>query len=279
MKIGFVIAMAQVEPSPDAPANLEKARAIADKAAAREADLLVAPEMFMGLPAPERPPARIAAEHGGAFAEGLAAVARQSGIAVAAGCWEEGPRTGRAYNVARIFSREGKEVAAYRKIHLFDALSVRESDTMTPGNLLPPVVELAGVRVGVAICYDLRFPELFRYLALQGAQVIVVPSAWYQGPVKEVHWTTLLQARAIENTLYVAGCNLVGASFCGRSALFDPFGIQVIGAGEMEELLVGTVCADRISAVRKKLPSLENRRLSIERLQLGPELQRTGGAE
>ncbi len=278
MKAGFIVAMAQVEPSPDPRANLEKARTMADKAAARGADLLLFPEMFMGLPTPDRSPARLAAEHGGAFSEGLAAAASRSGVAIAAGCWEEGPRSGRAYNVARIFSPEGKTVAAYRKVHLFDALSVRESDTMAPGDALPPVVEIAGVKVGVAICYDLRFPELFRHLALQGAQLIAVPSAWYQGPVKELHWTTLLQARAIENTLYVAGCNLVGAVFCGRSALFDPFGIQVIGAGEGEELIAGAIDPERIRAVRKKLPSLENRRLTIDRLQLRPEPQPAGEA-
>ncbi len=278
MKNGFIIAMAQVESSPNPRANLEKARTISDQAAARGADLLVFPEMFMGLPAPERPPARIAAEDKGEFSKGLAAVAAGAGLFIAAGCWEEGPQSGRAYNVARIFSPAGQTVAAYRKVHLFDALSVRESDTMAPGDALPPVVEIAGVQVGVAICYDLRFPELFRHLALQGAQVIVLPSAWYQGPVKEVHWTTLLQARAIENTLYVAGCNLVGGAFCGRSALFDPFGIQAVGAGEGEELITGSVDPERIRAVRKKLPSLDNRRLAIDRLQLRPELQRTGGA-
>ena len=266
MKIGFVIAMAQVEPSPDAPANLEKARAIADKAAAREADLLVFPEMVMGLPAPERPPARIAAEHGGAFAEGLAAVARQSGIAVAAGCWEEGPRTGRAYNVARIFSREGKEVAAYRKIHLFDALSVRESDTMASGNLLPPVVELAGVRVGVAICYDLRFPELFRYLALQGAQVIVVPSAWYQGPVKEVHWTILLQARAIENQMFVIGCNrsrMRKGPVFGFSQAVDPHGRVLAEAGTSEAMLIVDVDEAMVREARQDFPVFRNRRKDV----------------
>ena len=268
MKNGFIIAMAQVEPSPDPRANLEKARLMADKAAARGADLLLFPEMFMGLPTPERPPERIAAEDKGAFADGLAALASAAGLFIAAGCWESGPGDGRAYNTARIFSPEGKSIAAYRKVHLFDALSMRESDTMAAGDALPPVVAVAGVKVGVAICYDLRFPELFRHLALQGAQLIVLPSAWYQGPVKELHWATLLQARAIENTLYVAGCNLVGATFCGRSALFDPFGIQVVGAGEGEELIAGVIDPERIAAVRKKLPSLANRRLAIDSLRL-----------
>jgi deaminated glutathione amidase len=278
MKNEFVIAMAQVEPSPHPRANLEKARRMADRAAGRGADLLVFPEMFMGLPTPERPPARIAAEDGGEFFEGLTAVASAAGLFIAAGCWEAGPGSRRAYNVARIVSPQGQAVAAYRKVHLFDALSVRESDTMAPGDALPPVVEIAGIRVGVAICYDLRFPELFRLLALNGAQLVVVPSAWYQGPVKELHWTTLLQARAIENTLYVAGCNLVGASFCGRSALFDPFGIQAIGAGEEPALIIGAIDPERIRAVRKKLPSLENRRLAIDRLELRPEPGPSGTA-
>jgi deaminated glutathione amidase len=278
MKNGFTLAMAQVEIASDPRANLKKAQTMADQAAMRGADLLVFPEMFMGLPSADCPPHRMVGDDGGVFAKGLAALAVKTGVHITAGCWEAGPDHRRVYNVARTFSPEGRTLSAYRKVHLFDALSVRESDTMAPGEALPPVVDVAGTRVGFAICYDLRFPELFRHLAVQGAQLIVVPSAWYQGPVKEVHWTTLLQARAIENTLYVAGCNLVGDSFCGRSALFDPFGIQVVGAGEGEALLVGTICADRISAVRKKLPSLENRRLAIDRLQLRPEVQRTGGA-
>ncbi len=278
MKTGFTLALAQVETTSDPRANLEKAQTMANEAAGRGADLLVFPEMFMGLPSPERLPLRIVGDDGGAFAKGLAALAAKTGIHITAGCWEAGPDHRRVFNVARTFFPEGRTPAAYRKVHLFDALNVRESDSMAPGDALPPVVEMDGVRVGVAICYDLRFPELFRHLALSGAQLIVVPSAWYQGPVKELHLTTLLQARAIENTLYVAGCNLVGPSFCGRSALFDPFGIQVIGAGEGEALITGRVDPERIRAVRKKLPSLENRRLAIDRLQLRPDVQRTGGS-
>lgn len=110
---------------------------------------------------------------------------------------------------------------------------------MVPGTALPPVLEIAGIRVGFAICYDLRFPERFQYLSGQGAQLIIVPSGWYQGPMKEDHWLTLLRARAIENTLYVAGCNLIGSSFCGRSSPFDPFGVQLVSAGEEETLLLG----------------------------------------
>ncbi len=257
------IVLAQVEASVDPAANLEQAGRIARRAADAGADLVVFPEMFMGLPAADRPPAVIAAEDGGAFTEGLAAVAAATGLFVVSGGWEPGPDRRRAYNTARIVSPAGQTVASYRKLHLFDALNVRESDTMAPGDAPPPVVEVAGVRIGLAICYDLRFPELFRSLADRGARLVLVPSAWYQGPMKEVHWLTLLRARAIENAVYVAGCNLIGARFCGSSAVFDPFGVVLAGAGEAEALVQATVDIERLEAVRQKLPSLQHRRRDL----------------
>ena len=254
------IALAQVETTPDPATNLEKAAMLARQAAARGADMIVFPEMFMGLPAPGRTPAAIVAADGGKFGRGLASLAAEAGLFVTAGCWEAGPDPGRVYNTARIVSPAGQTVAVYHKLHLFDALSVRESDTMAPGGARPPVVEIAGVRVGLAICYDLRFPELFRDLAGRGAQLILVPSAWYQGPMKETHWLTLLRARAIENTLYIAGCNLMGTAFCGRSAVFDPFGVLAADAGEAETLVAAEVRIERLEAVRQKLPALRHRR-------------------
>ena len=259
----LTIALAQVETTPAPAANLEKAAILARQAAGRGVDMIVFPEMFMGLPGSGRPPAAIVAADGGKFARGLDSLAAETGLFVTAGCWDAGPDGRRAYNTTRTVSPEGRTVAVYRKLHLFDALSVRESDTMAPGEALPPVVDIAGVRVGLAICYDLRFPELFRFLAGRGAHVVVVPSAWYQGPLKEDHWLTLLRARAIENTFYVAGCNLVGTAFCGRSTVFDPFGVPLAGAGEGEALLAASVDTGRVDAVRQKLPALQNRRLDL----------------
>ena len=134
---------------------------------------------------------------------------------------------------------------------------------MIPGYALPPIFTIKEIRVGVAICYDLRFPELFRNLALRGAQVIVMPSAWYAGPLKEEHWLTLLKARAIENTIYVAGANLIRGAFSGRSSIFDPFGVLIAGGGENPELIIGTISLERINEVRSKLPSLANCRLEL----------------
>ncbi|MGB5984474.1 MAG: carbon-nitrogen hydrolase family protein [Desulfobacterales bacterium] len=263
MKNQLTLALAQVEPNPDPAANLEKAASFARRAAARNAHLIVFPEMFMGLPTADRSPAQIASADQGGFISGLGTLAAETGLHIMAGCWEAGPEAGKVYNTAMTLSPQGETLAAYRKLHLFDALSVKESDTMLPGDALPEVLEINGVRVGVGICYDLRFPEFFRYLAEQGAQAVLLPSAWYQGPMKEAHWLTLLRARAIENTLYVAGCNLVGPAFCGRSAAFDPFGVPLAGAGEVETLIEFAVEPQRVEAVRQKLPALQNRRRDL----------------
>jgi predicted amidohydrolase len=260
MSTSLTIAMAQLDNTTHPEANLQKAEIFARQAATQGADILVFPEMFMGRPLPDRPPGKIVEDDGGEFLRGLAALAEATGLFITAGCWEKSKDPKRVYNTAYTISPGGETMAAYRKLHLFDALNVRESDTMAPGDALPPLVEIKEMRIGIGICYDLRFPELLRYLALQGAQAVILPSAWYQGPMKEDHWLTLLRARAIENTLYVAGCNLVGPSFCGRSVLFDPFGVCLADAGESEKLLVGTISSDRLDAVREKLPSLANRR-------------------
>ncbi len=263
MKKHLTIALAQIEIATDPAINLEKVDTISRESASRGADWVIFPEMTMGLPTPAVPPISIVETGGKAFLDGLAAIATKTGQIITAGGWEVGSDNQHAYNTAFTMAPDGQRLAAYRKIHLFDALSVRESDVMSPGTALPPVIDLFGIRIGFAICYDLRFPELFRYLADQGAQLIIVPSAWYQGPMKEDHWLTLLRARAIENTLYVAGCNLTGPTFCGRSTVFDPFGVPLAGAGEEETLILSKIRVDRIDAVRSKLPCLQNRRRDI----------------
>jgi len=263
MQTNLTIALAQVEIATDPAVNLRKAEVFTQQASSQGADITVFPEMFMGLPTSDRPPIKIVEENEYAFIKQLKTLSSEMDISITAGCWEKCQDSQRVYNTAYTISPEGRTIAAYRKMHLFDALSVRESDTMVPGNSLPPVIEIAGIRVGFAICYDLRFPELFRYLSGQEAQLIIIPSAWYQGPMKEDHWLNLLRARAIENTIYVAGCNLTGPSFCGRSSLFDPFGVQLVSAGEEETLLLGKINANRIDIVRQKLPCLLNRRSDL----------------
>ncbi|BAS27939.1 carbon-nitrogen hydrolase family protein [Limnochorda pilosa] len=259
----MLVALAQMKASSDKGANLEAARRCVHQAAGRGARLVVFPEMFMAAPSQAQPPSALAEPLSGGFVHGLAEVARETGSFVACGVWETSQDAARPYNTAVVVDAEGGLAAAYRKLHLFDALNVQESRTMHPGAQPPPVCEVDGLRVGIGICYDLRFPEFFRDLSERGAELVILPSAWYAGSLKEDHWLTLLRARAIENTVYVAGANQVGDAFCGRSAAFDPFGVVLADAGETEELVTFDVRADRIAAVRKKLPSLAHRRRDV----------------
>jgi predicted amidohydrolase len=259
----LIIALAQIEGSTIPAENLTLANELAQRAAAEKADLIIFPEMFMALPEQGRSLDKVAEPLNGPFVNSLSGLASKYGLHIVSGFWESEPRDHRVHNSAVILTPEGKILHNYRKIHLFDALSIRESDRMIPGADLPRIFTIKDVRIGVAICYDLRFPELFRNLALQGAQVIVVPSAWYAGPLKEEHWLTLLKARAIENTIYIGGANLTGGAFSGRSSIFDPFGVLTAGAGENPELIIGTIYLERIREVRAKLPTLDHCRLEL----------------
>ncbi|MBE0585431.1 MAG: carbon-nitrogen hydrolase family protein [Desulfofustis sp.] len=255
------LALAQTAGSVSVQENIETAHRFIGQVAQSGADLIVFPEMFMALPQQGRPLGTVAETIDGPFAAALRESARENGVAVASGVWEKSDQEpDKAINAVIVFDDHGDLLASYRKIHLFNALSVRESDTMIGGRTPPPIFSLGTLRIGLAICYDLRFPELFRYLAGHGADLVIVPSAWYAGPMKEEHWLTLLQARAIENTCYVAGVNLCGGFFAARSAIFDPFGVPLAGAGEGETLLTASLSSERVREVREKLPTLTHAR-------------------
>lgn len=258
------IAVAQVPVSEKPEENLDVAIRHAREAAGRGADLLVFPEMFMARPEEGKTLADVAEPLDGAFVLGLANLAKEHQMAIISGIWETVPgEKEKAANVSVVIGADGEILARYHKIHLFDALSVRESVRMTGGDKLPPVFAIKGMNIGIAICYDLRFPELFRSLANRGADAVIVPAAWYAGPLKEEHWLTLLRSRAIENTIYVAGAGLCGPPFAGRSAIFDPFGVALADAGEAEFLLTARLERQRIDEVRAKLPVLGHIRRDI----------------
>jgi apolipoprotein N-acyltransferase len=257
------IALVQAEATTDKTANLQNAVSLIAQAAAEGASLVVFPEMYMALPEGNNSLAPQAERLDGPFVSTLSQSARQHDVTVICGIWEQAPDSSRVFNTAVVVLPNGKIAGSYRKLHLFDALSVRESARMLPGGEHPPVLDLAGMRVGLAICYDLRFPELFRNLVERGADLIVVPSAWYAGPHKEDHWLTLLRARAIENTVYVAGVNLIGSAFAGRTSLIDPFGVITATATEGVDIVYGTLTGARITQVRQKLPALSHCRKDL----------------
>jgi predicted amidohydrolase len=259
------IALCQIPVSPDPAVNLSRARDALLEAAAGGAGLAVFPEATMARFGSDL---RAAAEPlDGPFCTGLAAACAAAGVAAVVGVFEPAA-DGRVHNTAVAFSGSGDLVASYRKLHLFDALGQRESDLVAPGDDVV-VTSLAGVTVGLQICYDIRFPELTRALAIGGASLVTVSAAWQAGLFKEEHWVTLLRARAIENTVWVAAVGQVpdtGAkptrapTGVGRSMLIDPLGVVRCDLGPSAGVTVADADMALVETVRATLPSLANRR-------------------
>jgi predicted amidohydrolase len=259
------VALCQIPVSSRPEVNSGRVRDALAQAADQGADLAVFPEATQVRFGSDL---RAAAEPlDGPFCSGLAAAAKQTGVALVAGVFEPAPG-GRVYNTAVAYDGAGELVASYRKLHLFDAFGHRESDEVAPG-AAPVACTLAGVRAGLAICYDVRFGELSRALAVAGAELLVLPAAWAAGLFKEEHWVTLVRARAIENTMWVvAVCQVPdpdepptrAATGIGRSLLVDPLGVVRADLGPAPGVAVADVDPSLIATVRATLPSLANRR-------------------
>ncbi len=194
----------------------------------------------------------------GPFATEVARVAEERRTTVVAGMFETGPSPQRPYNTLVV--RGGAE-AAYRKIHLYDSFGYRESDRLSAGDPQPALVDIAGLRVGLMTCYDLRFPELARALVDGGAELLVVPAAWVAGDRKVEHWRTLLRARAIENTVFVAAAAQPAPRYCGHSMVVDPLGDVLVEAGDEATTVRATLDREVLTGARRTNPSLANRRL------------------
>jgi predicted amidohydrolase len=259
------VALCQLPVSSVPSANLARVEAAVATAAGQGAQLAVFPE---GMQARFSADLRAAAQPlDGPFCAGLAQAARRAGVGIVAGVFEPAG-DGRVFNTTVAYDTDGRLAAAYRKIHLFDALGQRESDSVAPGSE-PVLADLAGLRVGFLTCYDVRFPELARTLAADGADLLVLPAAWAAGLFKEEHWVTLVRARAIENTIWVAAAGQVpdpaekptaAPTGIGRSMLVDPLGTARMDLGSAEAVMVGDVDQAMTAQVRSVLPSLSNRR-------------------
>jgi deaminated glutathione amidase len=194
----------------------------------------------------------------GPFAAEVARVAAARATTVVAGMFEPSGRAGRPHNTLLV---RGAASTEYRKIHLYDSFGYRESDRLTAGPTEPVVVEVGGFGVGLMTCYDLRFPELARALVDRGADVLLVPAAWVAGERKLAHWRTLLCARAIENTVFVAAAAQPGPRYTGHSLVVDPLGDVLAEAGDGPELVRAVLDRAALVEARRTNPSLENRRM------------------
>lgn len=255
------VALLQFAAGLDPDANLATLRRLS---ADCDADLFVAPEAAMhDFGPPDLPLGPVAEALDGPFVAGLGTLAAERGAAFVAGMFEVSDDPGRPYNTLVLTDASGDLVATYRKTHLYDSFGYAESERLSQGDPVPVVAEAGGVRIGLMTCYDLRFPEHARALVDAGADALVVPAAWVRGPLKESHWETLLRARAIENTAYVAAAAQCGRQYCGRSMLIDPLGVPLAGLSEGEGVATGSVSLDRIHDVRKTNPALTHRRWTV----------------
>jgi len=248
------------------PASLDRSvnRARISSVVPAGADLVVLPEVFArDFGKPGTPLGEYAEGLDGPFVTEIDRVAHDRGTTIVAGMLERadttsGPGGTVPYNTLVV---RGATKASYRKIHLYDSFGYRESDVLSAGPLTPAVVEVGGARIGLMTCYDLRFPELARALVDAGAEILLVPAAWVAGERKVDHWRTLLRARAIENTVFVAGCGQPAPRYCGHSLVVDPLGDVLAEAGDDPAVITATVSRAVLEEARRVNPSLANRRL------------------
>ncbi|WP_158863417.1 carbon-nitrogen hydrolase family protein [Leifsonia sp. AG29] len=260
------VAVVQFAPGDDRVHNRDLAAGLIAVAAARGARLVVLPEYSSFFTDPLGPAfARNAEPLDGDFVKALATAAETHGVHIIAGLVERTDEKHKFSNTLVAVDPAGDVVATYRKQHLYDAFGSRESDWVVPGELTEPaVLTVDGLAVGMQTCYDLRFPEVTRRLADAGAHLVAVPAEWVRGPLKEHHWSTLLAARAIENTLYMAAADHTPPLGVGASAIVDPMGVTVAGLAEQAGIAVAEASTERVAEVRERNPALTLRRYRVE---------------
>lgn len=257
------VALSQMSSGHDVARNLEAITTAARRAAADGAELVVFPEAAMyGFGAPLAP---VAEPLDGPFATSVQLLARELGVTLVVGMFTPAP-DGRVLNT--LLAAGPEEASRYDKIHLFDAFGVRESDTVAAGDSRRTIT-VGGTTVGLATCYDLRFPSLFVANAVAGATVSVVCASWAAGPGKVEQWELLARARAADSTTYVVACDQAPSSDgpgqsaptgVGDSMVVDPFGHVLARLGEDEDLLLVDLDLALVDQARDTLPVLRNRR-------------------
>ena len=261
-------AAVQLQSTPDRDRNLEAADRLTRAAASAGAELIVLPEKWPVLGTPEQTIAG-AEPFEGPILQWAQATARELGIDLVAGSFSErieGDERGR--NTSIHVGPDGELRASYRKIHMFDVevggRVYKESEHEAPGDEIVLSETANGVGLGLTICYDVRFPELYRILAVRGAEIVAVPAAFTFATTRD-HWEILLRARAIEGQAFVVAANQIGEHAPGirsggRSMIVDPWGVVLATAPDTETFVVAELDLERQAEIRRTLPSLANRR-------------------
>ena len=265
----FRLALVQMQSSSDKNTNLSASIDYIKRAAKKSANLICFPEFQMAYsPATQTPRDLfdLAEDIKGNFITTLRKSAKEHNIATVATMYErvQSKRLNfRVSDTAAFISSNGLVKSVYRKLHLYDALGFKESIKLVSGNRIERPVKTSFGNFGLMICYDVRFPEMSRILTLMGAAILVMPSAWVSGIMKEEHWQIMTKSRAIENGVFIVAPNQIGNIYSGRSTVIDPFGAALIDMGTEEGLAIIEIDTSMIIRIRKALPLISNRRIDV----------------
>lgn len=268
----YLAAAVQMTSCPDISTNLQQAEEWIEFAARQGCELVTLPEnfAFMG---PEEEKSRLATEISERAEAFLERMAQRYQVTLLGGGYPVPDQNHRVFNTATLVAPTGEELARYQKIHLFDVNlpdgnTYRESLTVSHGQ--KPYVyksEKLGV-LGLSVCYDVRFPELYRLLVEQGAEVLLIPAAFTAFTGRD-HWQILLQSRAIENTCYVLAPAQVGIHYArrqchGHAMIIDPWGLILADAGDKPGVAIAEIKPERLEQIRRQMPSLRHRQLTSQ---------------
>ncbi|NJK74492.1 MAG: carbon-nitrogen hydrolase family protein [Oscillatoriales cyanobacterium RU_3_3] len=264
----YLAAAVQMTSLPELQKNLVQAEELIDLAVRRGAELVTLPEnfAFMGEEEEKIAQAETIGLHSEKF---LKTMAQRFQITILGGGFPVPAQGGKVYNTCLLVGKNGEELARYQKVHLFDVnvpdgITYRESSTVKAGENLPPVYvspELG--TMGLSVCYDVRFPEVYRHMSAKGADILFVPAAFTAYTGKD-HWKVLLQARAIENTCYAIAPAQTGRHYDrrqthGHATIVDPWGVVLADAGDAPGVAIAEINPDRLEQVRRQMPSLQHR--------------------
>lgn len=255
-------AVGQFTATPDWKENLAVCQDLLGQAQQGGADLLVLPEGVLARFTEDRHRIReLAQPLDGPFVTGLREATAGHDTTVVVGIHEPSD-DGRVFNTL-VALRDGELIGRYRKIHLYDAFGDQESANVRAADEPPVIIEVAGTKVGLMTCYDVRFPELARLLVDGGAEVLALPAAWVRGPAKERHWEVMISARAMENTCWVAASGECGPRNIGNSMVVDPLGTVRSRLAATQGLAWAEADPASTVAARRTLPVLANRRFTV----------------
>ena len=271
MKKKFKAAIVQMKSSVDKELNLVHSLKLIKEAAKKKARLICFPEFQMAYSPPEQKSEslhKIAEKITGNFVSTLSNSAKQNRINVIATLYEiinTNDKNHKVFDTGVIINELGKLQSIYRKVHLYDALGFKESKKLLAGSIIEKPSKTSVGKLGLLICYDMRFPEISRILTVNGATILVSPSAWVAGFMKREHWEIMVRARAIENGVYVLAPNQVGNIYCGHSMAIDPFGSTIVDMENREGIEFIDIDSSKIDTTRRTLPLLMNRRTDVYR--------------